>query len=65
MDGVAAAERSYAYVRRQQELGDVGTLAVLNAQTTFQQARLQAISARSARLVDTVALYQANGAAPE
>ena len=63
--GVAAAERSYAYVRRQQELGDVGTLSVLNAQTTFQQARLQAISARSARLVDTVALYQANGAAPE
>lgn len=63
--GLAAAERSYGYVRRQQELGDIGTLALLNAETTLQQARVQAILARSARLVDTVALFQANGAAPE
>lgn len=63
--GLAAAERSYSYVRRQQELGDVGTLALLNAQTTLQQARVQAIAARSARLIDTIALFQANGAAPE
>lgn len=63
--GLAAAERSYGYARRQQELGDIGTLGLLNAQTTLQQARVQAILARSARLIDTVALFQANGAAPE
>ena len=60
----AAAERSYGYAVRQQQLGEVGALALLNAQATLDQARLQTIAARSARLVDTVALFQANGAPP-
>lgn len=62
--GLAAAERTLTFVRRQQQLGDVGTLAVLSAENAAQQARTQAIFARAARLVDSVALFQANGAAP-
>jgi outer membrane protein TolC len=58
---LAAAERSYAFTQRQQELGDTGTYALLQAQAAVQQARLQRSAAWAARLVDTVALYQANG----
>lgn len=60
---LAAAEQSYAFTRRQQELGEVGTFALLQSQATVQQARLQRSAAWASRLVDTVALYQANGQA--
>ncbi|MBX9885863.1 MAG: efflux transporter outer membrane subunit [Novosphingobium sp.] len=60
---LSAAERSYAFTQRQQELGDVGTFALLQSQAAVQQARLQRSTAWAARLVDTVALYQANGQA--
>jgi len=58
---LAAAERSAEFVRRQQQLGDVGTFSVLSAQAALQQARIQTVAARAAWLTDTVALYQANG----
>jgi len=58
-----AAEQSYAFTQRQQQLGDVGTFTLLQAQAAVQQARLQRSAAWAARLVDTVALYQANGQA--
>ncbi|WP_421854469.1 efflux transporter outer membrane subunit [Novosphingobium sp.] len=62
---LSAAEQSYAFTRRQQELGEVGTFALLQSQATVQQARLQRSAAWAARLVDTVALYQANGQAED
>jgi len=62
---LTAAERSHQFIRRQQELGATGTFAVLADQTTLEQARIQFITAKAARLVDSVALYQANGAAPD
>lgn len=60
---LAAAEKFYAFTQRQQQLGDVGTYALLQSQAAVQQARLQRSAAWAARLVDTVALYQANGQA--
>lgn len=62
---LAAAEQSYVFTQRQQQLGDVGTYALLQAQAAVQQARLQRTAAWAARLVDTVALYQANGQAED
>lgn len=61
----AAAERSHRFLLLQQQLGAAGTLAVLSDQTALEQARMQVIAARAARLSDSVALYQANGAAPD
>ncbi len=60
---LAAAEQSYTFTQRQQQLGDVGTFMLLQSQAAVQQARLQRSAAWAARLVDTVALYQANGQA--
>lgn len=57
-----AAERAYTFARRQLAIGEVGSFTLLNAQAVRQQAQVQLIQARAARLTDTVALYQANGA---
>lgn len=59
---VNASETSYTFARRQLELGDIGSFSLLAAETARQQARLQFIISRAARLSDTVALFQANGA---
>uniref|UniRef100_UPI0035CBEB65 efflux transporter outer membrane subunit n=1 Tax=uncultured Sphingomonas sp. TaxID=158754 RepID=UPI0035CBEB65 len=56
-----AADRALTFIRRQLALGDVGTLALLNATGTAAQARAQVVQARAARLTDTVALFQAAG----
>lgn len=56
-----ASGRALTYVRRQLALGDVGTLALLNATAADAQARAQLVQARAARLSDTVALFQASG----
>lgn len=56
-----ASARALGFIRRQLALGDVGTLALLNATATDAQARSLVIQARAARLSDTVALYQAAG----
>lgn len=56
-----AAGRTLHFVKRQLELGDVGTLTVLNASAANAQASLQLIQARAARLSDSVALLQAMG----
>ncbi len=56
-----ASARALGFVRRQLALGDVGTLALLNATGADAQARAQAVQARAARLSDTVALFQAAG----
>ncbi|KQM21415.1 metal transporter [Novosphingobium sp. Leaf2] len=56
-----ASGRALVFVRRQLELGDVGSLALLNAAAADAQARGQLIQARAARLSDTVAMFQAAG----
>jgi NodT family efflux transporter outer membrane factor (OMF) lipoprotein len=60
--GVRASAQSLALARQQLALGEIGTFAALSAEAADQLARLQLAQARAARLTDTVALYQANGA---
>ena len=59
--GDAAAAQNLRYVRRQLELGDVGTLALLNANAARAQAAALLVQVRAARMSDTAALYQALG----
>lgn len=56
-----AARRSLTYVTRQLQLGDVGTLTLLNAQAANAAVTSTYIQAKAARLSDTVALIQALG----
>ena len=56
-----AAAQALRYIRRQLELGDVGTLALLNATSADAQARVALVQARAARMADSVALFQAVG----
>lgn len=56
-----AADETLHYARRDVELGNRGTLDVLNAQIAFQTARSSAIQARAACFADTVALFQSLG----
>lgn len=56
-----ASARSLALARRQLELGDISTLALLGSEQTYQQAALALVQARASRFSDTAALYQALG----
>ncbi len=56
-----SAAESLAIVRRQVELGDVSYLSTLNAEQTYQQARIGLIQAQANRLADTAVLFQAVG----
>jgi len=56
-----AAERNLDFTQRQLSLGGVGTLSLLNASNSAATAAAQLVQARAARLIDTVALYQAVG----
>jgi NodT family efflux transporter outer membrane factor (OMF) lipoprotein len=56
-----AAGRSLAIVRKQLELGQVAYLALLNAEQTYQQAKLALVQAQAARLIDTAGLFQSLG----
>jgi NodT family efflux transporter outer membrane factor (OMF) lipoprotein len=56
-----AAAQNLRFSRRQLELGGVGTLGLLNASAAAAQASAQLVQAQSARLSDTVALFQALG----
>jgi NodT family efflux transporter outer membrane factor (OMF) lipoprotein len=67
-DGLAAATASeqaagtsLAIVRKQLELGQVAYLALLNAEQSYQQAKLALVQAQAARLSDTAGLFQALG----
>jgi NodT family efflux transporter outer membrane factor (OMF) lipoprotein len=57
----AAAKRSLDIVHRQLDLGQIAYLSVLNAENTYQQARLSLVQAEASRLADTAALFQALG----
>ncbi|MGI4730974.1 MAG: efflux transporter outer membrane subunit [Janthinobacterium lividum] len=56
-----AAALSLTFGQRQLALGGIGTLALLNATATNAQASATLVQAQAARLVDTVALFQAVG----
>ena len=56
-----AADRNLRYTQTQLRLGGVGTLVLLNASNSAMQASGQLVQARAARLMDTVALFQAVG----
>ena len=56
-----AASRSLEITRERLRLGDIGFLALLNAQTTYQQALISLVQARANRLADTAALFLALG----
>ncbi len=56
-----AAAASLAASRRQYTVGAISYLSLLNAEQTYQQARLALVQARAARFSDTAALFQALG----
>jgi NodT family efflux transporter outer membrane factor (OMF) lipoprotein len=56
-----AAAASLAITRRQLELGAISYLALLNAQQTYQTARIALVQAQANRFADTAALFQALG----
>jgi len=57
----AAAANSLRIARQEFVHGQVGSLSVLSAQAASSQARVTLVQARSARYLDTVALFQALG----
>jgi NodT family efflux transporter outer membrane factor (OMF) lipoprotein len=56
-----AAKVSRDLAQQQFSAGHVNFIVLLNAQQTYQQARIALVQAQAARLMDTVALYQALG----
>lgn len=60
-DAEKAAERSLTLTRKQQELGYVSALSLINAQQAYEQARVSRVQAQAERLSDTAALIQALG----
>jgi len=57
----AATRKTRDLTQRQLQAGAVNALALLNAEQTYQQARIARIQAVAARYEDTVALYQSLG----
>jgi NodT family efflux transporter outer membrane factor (OMF) lipoprotein len=56
-----AALKSLDIVRKQAQLGQVNSLAILNAQQTYLTALLARVQAQANRYADTAALFQALG----
>jgi len=56
-----AADKSLQIARRQQQLGSISYLAMLNAEQTYQQALITLVQAQAGRYADTAALFQALG----
>jgi len=65
LKAAAAAERAAAtsldITRRQLALGAIQYLALLNAEQTYQQARVNLVQAQAMRYADTAVLFQALG----
>jgi len=57
----SAASQQLELTRQQYQVGATGYLNLLDAQRSYQQARIGLIQARAARLSDTAALYAALG----
>jgi NodT family efflux transporter outer membrane factor (OMF) lipoprotein len=56
-----AAKAAFDLARQQQDLGSISFVAVLNAESTWQQAETAFIQAQANRYSDTAALFQALG----
>jgi NodT family efflux transporter outer membrane factor (OMF) lipoprotein len=56
-----AAKASFDLVRQQRDLGTISLVAVLNAESTYQQAELALVQAQANRYSDTAGLFQALG----
>jgi NodT family efflux transporter outer membrane factor (OMF) lipoprotein len=56
-----AASKTLNISRRRLQIGEVNYLELLNAQQTYQRALITSVIARSNRLADTAALFQALG----
>ncbi len=56
-----AARSAFDIARQQRTLGGISTVALLNAEQTYQQAELAVVQARANRYADTAALFQALG----
>jgi NodT family efflux transporter outer membrane factor (OMF) lipoprotein len=61
VEAESASKVTYDLTRRQLELGYVNTLALLSAETTYNQALLTRVQAQATRYGDTIALFQALG----
>ena len=57
----ALAREALELATRQYQLGALSYLALLDAQRSYQQARISLVSARAARYADTAALFQSLG----
>lgn len=57
----SAAEKSLTIVRRQLALGAINYLGLLDAEKTYESARLDLVQARADRFTDTAALFEALG----
>jgi len=56
-----AAKTTLELAERQWKAGYAGYLALLNAQQSYQQARINLAQAQASRFADTAALFQALG----
>ncbi len=56
-----SARQQLMLMREQYRVGATGYLDLLNAERSYQQARIATVQARAARLADTAALYAALG----
>ena len=56
-----AAKTTFELAQRQRALGTISTVAVLNAEQTFQQAELNLVQAQANRYSDTAGLFQSLG----
>ena len=61
VEAESASKVTYDLTRRQMEVGYVNYLALLSAETTYQQALLTRVQAQATRYGDTIALFQALG----
>jgi NodT family efflux transporter outer membrane factor (OMF) lipoprotein len=60
-DAVRSASDSLALARDQFKNGAINYLTLLNAENTYQQARINLVQTQAARYADTVALFQSLG----
>jgi NodT family efflux transporter outer membrane factor (OMF) lipoprotein len=60
-DATRAASDTLTLARDQYKLGSITYVTLLNAQRSYQQARLALVQAQAARYADTAALFQALG----
>ncbi|MGH6969790.1 MAG: TolC family protein, partial [Stellaceae bacterium] len=56
-----SANESLSLARDQYRLGAVSLIELLNAETTYEQARIALVQAQAARYADTAALFEALG----